>query len=565
MAKQLTFEEVAREALAKGVAKLARAVKVTLGPRGHAALLDKGYGAPRVTKDGVTVAEDVELVDAEENLGAKMLREAASKTSDVAGDGTTTATVLGEAIFKEGLKNVAAGADPMALSRGIHQAADAVIEKLTRLSTPVDVSDTSQIARIAQVAANNDVEVGRLIADAYRKVGKDGVITVEEGKSLDTTVEVVEGMQFDRGYLSPHFVTDFDTMVCELENPLILIHEEKLSSVKGLVPFLEKVAQAKKSLLVIAEDVEGEALALLVVNKLRGVVQCCAVKAPGYGERRKAMLQDLAILTGGEAFFKDLGVQLENVSLAELGTAKRVRIDGDTTTVVEGAGETAAIEGRCEQIRREKEETTSDYDREKLEERLAKLAGGVAEITIGGATETEVKERKARVEDALNATRAALDEGILPGGGVALLRAVGVLGKLTLTGDEATGIDIVRRAVAAPLRQIAENAGVVGEVVVRKVSQGKGNFGFDAVQLKYGDLMEAGVIDPAKVTKAALQNAASVACLLLTTGALVTTVAEEEGEGGAPGGGMGMPGGGMDGMGGMPGGMGGMPGGMGGF
>ncbi len=553
MAKQLTFEEGAREALARGVEKLARAVRATLGPRGHAALLDKGYGAPRVTREGVTVAEDVELVAPEENLGARMLREAASKTSDDAGDGTTTATVLGAAIFKEGLKNVAAGADAMALSRGIHKAADAVVRRLSKLSTPVKVDDTAQIARVAQVAANDDPEVGRLIADAYRKVGKDGVITVEEGKSLETAVEVVEGMQFDRGYLSPHFVTDFDSMVCELENPLVLIHEEKLSGVKDLVPFLEKVAKAKRSLLVIAEDVEGEALALLVVNKLRGVVGCCAVKAPGYGERRKAMLQDIAILTGGQAFFKDLGVELENVSLAELGTAKRVRIDADNTTMVEGAGETAAMEARCQQIRREKEDTTSDYDREKLEERLAKLAGGVAEITVGGATETEVKERKTRVEDALNATRAALEEGILPGGGVALIRAAGALDDLDLAGDEATGIDIVRRAVAAPLRQIAANAGVEGEVVVRKVIQEKGNFGFDAVRLQYGDLLEAGIIDPAKVTRTALQNAASVACLLLTTNALVTTVPEEEEEGA-------MPGGGPGGMG-MPGGMGGMPGG----
>ncbi len=553
MAKQLTFEEGAREALARGVEKLARAVRETLGPRGHAALLDKGYGAPRVTREGVTVAEDIELVAPEENLGARMLREAASKTSEDAGDGTTTATVLGAAIFKEGLKNVAAGADAMALSRGIHKAADAVVRRLSKLSTPVNVDDTSQIARVAQVAANDDPEVGRLIADAYRKVGKDGVITVEEGKSLETAVEVVEGMQFDRGYLSPHFVTDFDSMVCELENPLVLIHEEKLSGVKDLIPFLEKVAKAKRSLLVIAEDVEGEALALLVVNKLRGVVGCCAVKAPGYGERRKAMLQDIAILTGGQAFFKDLGVELENVSLAELGTAKRVRIDADNTTMVEGAGGTAAIEARCQQIRREKEDTTSDYDREKLEERLAKLAGGVAEITVGGATETEVKERKTRVEDALNATRAALEEGILPGGGVALIRAAGALDDLDLAGDEATGIDIVRRAVAAPLRQIAANAGVEGEVVVRKVIQEKGNFGFDAVRLQYGDLLEAGIIDPAKVTRSALQNAASVACLLLTTNALVTTVPEEEEEGA-------MPGGGPGGMG-MPGGMGGMPGG----
>jgi len=545
MAKLLTFDEKARGALAQGVEKLARAVRVTLGPRGRAALLDKGYGAPRVTREGVAVAEDVELVSPEENLGAKMLREVASKTSDDAGDGTTTATVLAETIFKEGLKNVAAGADAMSLARGIRKAADAVVERLGKLSVPVDIGNTSQIARVAQVAANDDAEVGRLIADAYRKVGKDGVITVEEGKSLDTTVEVVEGMQFDRGYLSPHFATDFDTMVCELENPLVLIYEEKLSGVKGLVSFLEKVAQGKRPLLVIAEDVEGEALALLVVNKLRGVVQCCAVKAPGYGERRKAMLEDIAILTGGQAFFKDLGVELENISLAELGTAKRMRIDSDNTTIIEGAGGTRAIEARCAQIRREKEETTSDYDREKLEERLAKLAGGVAEISVGGATETEVKERKSRVEDALHATRAALEEGILAGGGVALIRSASALDALELQGDEATGVDIVRRSVFAPLRQIAENAGAEGEVVVRKVAREKGNFGFDAVQMKYCDLFEAGVIDAAKVTRAALQNAASVACLLLTTNALVTTMPEEEGEAmpGGPGGGMGMPGG----------------------
>jgi len=548
MAKQLTFEADAREALAQGVAKLARAVKVTLGPRGRAALLDKGYGAPKVTRDGVSVAEDIELVDPTENLGAKMLREAASKTSDDAGDGTTTATVLAEAIFREGLKNVTAGADAMALRRGINTAIEVLVEKLAEMSTPVPVEETARIARVATVAANNDAEVGKLIADAYKKVGKDGVITVEQGNALETTVEVVEGMQFDRGYLSPHFITDPDAMVCELENPLILIHEEKLSGVKGLVPFLEKAAEAKKPLLIIAEDVEGEALALLVVNKLRGVVQCCAVKAPGYGERRKAMLQDIAILTGGQAFFKDLGVELENISLAELGTAKRVRIDGDTTTIIEGAGDSSAIEARCEQIRREREESTSDYDREKLEERLAKLAGGVAEINVGGATETEVKERKSRIEDALNATRAALEEGILPGGGVALLRAREALDSLKLTGDEAVGVEIVGRALAAPLRQIAENAGHEGEVVVRKVAQGKGNFGFDAVRLEYGDLYDAGVIDPAKVTRTALQNAASVACLLLTTNALVTALPEkkEEDAGAGYGGhgpGMGMPGG----------------------
>jgi chaperonin GroEL len=535
MAKQLTFDEKARESLARGVEKLARAVRITLGPRGHAALLDKGYGAPRVTMDGVSVAEDIDLTSPEENLGAKMLREAASKTNEDAGDGTTTATVLAEAIFREGLKNVTAGADAMGLSRGIRKATDAVVARLRELSKPVDAGDTNQIARIAEVAAHNDPEVGRLIAEAYRRVGKDGVITVEEGKSLETTVEVVEGMQFDRGYLSPHFVTDFDAMVCELENPLIFIHEEKLSTVKGLVPFLEKVAQAKRALLLIAEDVEGEALALLVVNKLRGVVQCCAVKAPGYGDRRKAMLQDIAILTGGRAFFKDLGVELEHISLADLGTAKRVRIDAENTTIVEGAGDSSAIEARCAEIRREKEKTTSDYDREKLEERLAKLAGGVAEVTVGGSTETEVKERKARIEDALHATRAALEEGVLPGGGVALLRAVAGLEKLSLAGDEATGVDIVRRALAAPLRQIAENAGAEGEVVVRKVAAGTGNFGFDAVALKYGDLLEAGVMDPTKVTRTALQNAASVACLLLTTNALVTTMPEEEEEeGGAP-------------------------------
>jgi chaperonin GroEL len=484
--------------------------------------------------DGVAVAEDIDLTNPEENLGAKMLREAASKTNDDAGDGTTTATVLAEAIFHEGLKNVTAGADAMSLSRGIRRATEAVVARLRELSKPVDASDTNQIARIAEVAAHNDAEVGRLIAEAYRRVGKDGVITVEEGKSLETTVEVVEGMQFDRGYLSPHFVTDFESMVAELENPLIFIHEEKLSTVKGLIPFLEKLAQAKRPALIIAEDVEGEALALLVVNKLRGVVQCCAVKAPGYGDRRKAMLQDIAILTGGRAFFKDLGVELEHVSLADLGTAKRVRIDAENTTIIEGAGETSAMEARCAEIRREKEKTTSDYDREKLEERLAKLAGGVAEVTVGGSTETEVKERKARIEDALHATRAALEEGVLPGGGVALIRTAAALDQLSLKGDEATGVDIVRRALPAPLRQIAENAGAEGEVVVRKVTRGSGNFGFDAVALQFGDLMEAGVMDPTKVTRTALQNAASVACLLLTTNALVTTLPEEEEEEGMP-------------------------------
>jgi len=538
-AKMLAFEEEARARLLAGVEKLARAVKSTLGPRGRNAVLDKGWGAPTITKDGVTVAEEIELRDKYENMGARLVREAASKTSDVAGDGTTTATVIAEAIFREALKNITAGADAMALARGIQKAVDAVVEKLGEISKPIDVARPDEVAQVGTVSANGDAEIGKMLADAFTKVGKDGVITVEEGKGLWTEVDVVEGMQFDRGYLSPHFVTDPERMECVLERPLILVHEEKISSAKDLVPLLEKIAQAKRPLLVIAaEEVEGDALATMVVNKLRGVLQCCAVKAPGYGERRKAMLQDIAILTGARAIMKDLGVKLENVSIEDLGTAKKVTIDDDNTTIVEGAGETEAIRGRIEQIRREIEVTTSDYDREKLQERLAKLSGGVAQINVGAATEVEMKERKALVEDALHATRAAIEEGIVPGGGVALLRCLDALdGVKTASDDEATGVEIVRRAIQMPAWQIAENAGYEGGVVVRKILAEKGNFGFNADTGQYGDMLEMGIVDPTKVVRSAivdptkvvrsaLQNAAAVAGLLVTTDACVATKPE---------------------------------------
>ena len=548
-AKQVAFEVDAREALLRGVEKMARAVKSTLGPRGRNAILDKGWGAPTVTKDGVTVAEEVELKDKTENMGAQLVKEAASKTSDAAGDGTTTATVLAEAIFKQAYRNLVAGADSMALARGIRLAVATAVGEMKKMAVPVKGDD--DIRNIASVSANNDAEVGRMLAEAMKKVGRDGVITVEEGKGIDTTVDVVEGMQFDRGYLSPHFVTDQEAMEARLEKPLVLIHEDKISSVTKMVPLLEKVAKAKRPLLIVAEDIEGEALATLVVNKLRGIIQVCAVKAPGYGDRRKAMLQDIGILTGAKVFTKDLGIELESISIAELGTAKLLRVDNDNTTIIEGAGETKAIQARIAQIRKEIETTTSDYDREKLQERLAKLAGGVAQINVGAATESEMKEKKARIEDALHATRAAVEEGVLPGGGVAPVRARKALDALKVSGDEATGVAIVRAALAEPLKQIVANAGEVAAIVLRKVEQGSGNFGFNADTMQYEDLLAAGVIDPLKVTRSALENATSVATLLLTCGAAVSELPKKEddhaghGHGGMP------PGGGMGGMGGM--------------
>ncbi len=528
MAKQMLFYEDARQSLYSGVSKLARAVRSTLGPRGRNAVLDKGWGSPKVTKDGVTVAEDIELEDPYENLGAQLVKEAASKTNEVAGDGTTTATVLAEAIFREGLKMVAAGADAMALARGIHKAVDAVAEEVKKRAIKVSDKDKQQIKQVATIAGNNDPQIGECLADAFLKVGKDGVITVEEGRSAETVVEVVEGMQFDRGYLSPHFVTDEDTQECVLEKPYILVYEEKISAVKDLVPLLEAVSQAKRPLLIIAEDVEGEALATLVVNKLRGILQVCAVKAPGYGERRKAMLGDIAVLTGANPIYKDLGIKLESVKLSDLGQAAKVIVTSEDTTIVKGAGSKEAIEGRIEQIRRELEETDSEYDREKLQERLAKLAGGVAQILVGAATETEMKERKALFEDAKAATQAALEEGIVPGGGVALIRAQRALKKLELEGDEALGAQIVDRVLEYPLRYIAENAGADGAVVVNRVRQLKGNEGYNADRDEYTDLVKAGVIDPAKVVRQALFNGASVATLLLTTECLVTDIPKEE-------------------------------------
>jgi len=528
MAKQIVFEQEAREALARGVQKLARAVKVTLGPRGRNAVLDKGWGGPTVTKDGVSVAEEIEFENKFENMGAQLVKEVASKTSDESGDGTTTATLLAEAIFIEGLKHVTAGANPALMVRGIQKAVAAVVAELKAMSKPVKPTDMEQIKRVATIAANMDEEVGRMIAEAIEKVGKDGVVTIEEGKSADTNVEVVEGMQFDRGYLSPYFVTDQDRMECVIENPLILIYEDKLSSVKGLLPLLEKIAKSKRSLLVIAEDIEGEALATLVVNKIRGIISCCAVKAPGYGDRRKAMLEDVSILTGGKAIFKDLGIELEKVALSDLGTAKKVTVDSENTTIVEGAGKTVAVKGRIEQIRREIEKTDSDYDREKLEERLAKLAGGVAQINVGAATETEMKEKKARIDDAKHAVDAAMEEGIVAGGGVAFIRALSALEKVDAKGDEAVGVAIVCEALKKPAAQIAENAGQPGYVVVHKIEQGKGNFGYDADKGEYTDLVKAGIIDPVKVTRTALQNAASVACVMLLSDAAVADLPEKD-------------------------------------
>jgi len=521
-AKELAFECNARAKLLAGVEKLAAAVKSTLGPRGRNAIIDKGWGGPLVTKDGVTVAEEIELIDKNENLGAKLVREAASKTSKVAGDGTTTATVLTEAMFKEAYRNLAAGSDAMALARGMKAAAKAVTDKLTSLAKPIDITKTDDIINLASVSANNDREIGRIMAKAFQQVGKDGVITVEEGKGLETTIDFVEGMQFDRGYLSPHFVTNPENMVCELEKPYILVYEEKISSVAKLVPMLEKVAKSKRPLLIIAEDVESEVLATLVVNKLKGVLQIAAVKAPGYGDRRKAMLGDIAALTGAEAIFKDLGIELENISIKQLGQAKKVTIDNDNTIIVEGAGSKEAIRGRIKQIQSEVETTTSDYDREKLQERLAKLTGGVAQINVGAVSEVQMKETKARIEDALHATRAAIEEGIVPGGGVALIRCIGAIDQLKLKGDEKTGADIVAKALTMPCYYIAANAGAIPNIVVNKVQEGKGGFGYNADTDKYEDLFKSGVIDPAKVTRIALENAVSIATLLLTTDCLVT-------------------------------------------
>jgi len=529
MAKQLLFKEEARASLLRGVNVIAHAVKVTLGPKGRNVVLDKKFGSPTITKDGVAVAKEIELKDPYENMGAQMIKEVASKTSDLAGDGTTTATVLAQAIYRGGLKNVTAGANPMGLQRGIEQAVEKVVEELKKLSK--STKDKKEIAQVATIASNNDKTIGKLIAEAMEKVGKDGVITVEEAKGMETTLDVVEGMQFDRGYLSPYMVTDPARMEAVLEDCLILIHEKKLSVMKEMLPLLEQVAQSGKPLLIVAEDVEGEALATLVVNKLRGTLACCAVKAPGFGDRRKAMLEDIATLTGGKAITEDLGIKLENLKLADLGKAKKVVVDKDNTTIIEGGGKTGAIEGRIKQIRVQIEETTSDYDKEKLQERLAKLAGGVAIVKVGAATETEMKEKKARVEDALNATRAAVEEGIVPGGGVALLRASKALDGLALklSGDEATGAEIVRRALEEPIRQIVQNAGLEGSVVVEKVKAAKDvAHGFDAESNEYVDMMQAGIIDPTKVERIALQNAASIASLLLTTEAIVADLPEDE-------------------------------------
>jgi chaperonin GroEL len=538
-AKKISFDQEAREAIRKGVQKLARAVKVTLGPRGRNVILEKSFGAPTVTKDGVTVAKEIELEDSYENMGAQMVKEVASKTSDNAGDGTTTATVLAEAIYDEGLKNVTAGANPISLQRGINKAVKALVGGLKELS--IEIKETAEIAQVGSIAANNDAEIGTMIAEAMEKVGKDGVITVEEGQSLETTVSLHEGMQFDKGYLSPHFVTSTEDMTCELEDPFILIHEKKLAAIKDIVPLLEKVAQAGKPIVIIAEDVEGEALATLVINKLRGTFSCCAVKAPGFGDRRKAMLEDIATLTGGRAIFEDLGVDLSNIQVTDLGRAKKVVIEKDQCTIIEGAGTADAIKGRIAQIKKELENSSSDYDKEKLQERLAKLVGGVAQINVGAATEIEMKEKKARVEDALHAVRAATEDGIVPGGGVALLRCVSVLDKLEIEGDteEAIGVDIVRRAVEAPIRQIAENAGLDGAVISEQVKKAKGNQGFNALTNEHVDMVEAGVIDPAKVTRSALENAASIAGLLLTTEAIISEIPDDSKEA-APAGGGGM-------------------------
>ena len=541
-AKQLLFNDEARRQLLSGVEQLSAAVKATLGPRGRNVVLDKKFGSPLITKDGVSVAKEIELQNPFQNMGAQMVREVASKTSDIAGDGTTTATVLAEAIFKQGLKNVTAGANPMSLKRGIDKAVEAIVAKLDTIKK--DVSESEQVAQVATISANGDAEIGKIIANAMDKVGKDGTITVEEAKTIETTLDVVEGMQFDKGYLSPYFVNNAEEMTCSLEDAYILINEKKISNLNDMLPVLQAVAKTGKPLLIIAEDVEGEALATLVINKMRGTLNVCAVKAPGFGDRRKAMLEDIAILTGGTLISEDLGIKLDTVGLDKLGKAKRITIEKENTTIVEGAGKQSDILARVNQIRKQIEETTSDYDREKLQERLAKLSGGVAVINVGAATEIEMKEKKARVEDALHATRAAVEEGIVPGGGVALLRAVKALDSLKLQGDEAVGADIVRRAVEEPLRTLASNGGFEGSVMVNKVLAGKGAEGYDIATGEYVDLLKAGIIDPKKVTRSALQNAASISGLLLTTECLITEIPEKE-KPAVPGDG------GMDGMGGM--------------
>jgi chaperonin GroEL len=535
-AKQLIFDEDARQALLRGVQLLTKAVAATLGPKGRNVVIDKKFGSPTVTKDGVTVAKEIELKDPYENMGAQMVREVASKTSDTAGDGTTTATILAEAIFRSGMKHVTSGANPISIQRGILKAVDVAVEHLGKIAKKVKYKE--EIKQVATVSSNWDTTIGEIIADAMDKVGKDGTITVEEAKSIETTLEVVEGMQFDRGYLSPYFITNAETMECKLEDAYILIYEKKISSLKDLLPILEKIAKVGKPLLVIAEEVEGEALATLVVNKLRGTLNCCAVKAPGFGDRRKAMLEDIAILTGGRCITEDLGIKLENLTLDDLGRAKSIVVDKDNTTIVEGYGKASDIQGRINQIRRQIEETTSDYDREKLQERLAKLAGGVAVINVGAATETEMKEKKARVEDALHATRAAVEEGIVPGGGVALIRCLNALENMKLEGDEQIGVEIVKRAIEEPLRMLANNAGVEGSVIVQEVKRRKGNEGYNVSTGQFEDLVKSGVVDPKKVTRCALQNAASVAALMLTTECLITEIPEKKEP--APAGGRGM-------------------------
>jgi chaperonin GroEL len=543
MAKEITYSEQARQSILRGVDALANAVKVTLGPKGRNVVIEKKFGSPTVTKDGVTVAKEIELKDPNENLGAQMVKEVASKTSDVAGDGTTTATILAQAIYREGMKNVVAGAKPMELKRGIDKAVEAIVKKLKDISK--DIQDKKEIAQVGTISSNNDHEIGNIIAEAMDKVGKDGVITIEENKSIETILDIVEGMQFDRGYISPYFVSNPENMESVLEDAYILIYDKKISNMKDLLPILEQLAKQNAPFLIIAEDVEGEALATLVVNKLRGTLNCCAVKAPGFGDRRKEMLQDIAVLTGGQVISEDLGLKLENIKFSDLGRTKRVVIDKENTTIVEGAGKQKDIEARVNQIKKQVEETTSDYDREKLQERLAKLVGGVAVIKVGAATETEMKEKKARVEDALNATKAAVEEGIVPGGGVAFIRALAVLDSLKLKGDEQIGVEIVRKSLEYPLRQIAENAGQEGSIVSNKVKDSKElAFGFDAAEEVYTDMIKAGIIDPTKVVRSALQNAASVASLMLTTEALITEIPEKK-EHSAPMGAPGM-GGGMD-------------------
>ena len=563
MAKLLVFDEDARKSLLEGASKLSRAVASTLGPRGRNAVLDKGWGAPKVTKDGVTVAEDIELGDPFENMGAQLVKEVASKTNTVAGDGTTTATILAEAIFREGIKFIASGADPMSMSRGVNTAVETVVTHLKALAKPINAKSRKELETVASIAGNNNADIGSKLAEAFIKVGKDGVITIEEGRQTDTEIDLVEGMQFERGYLSPHFVTDQDAQECVLENCRILIYEEKISNARDLVPLLEKISKGNLQLLIIAEDIEGEALATLVVNKMRGIIKIGAVKAPGYGDRRKAMLEDIAVLTGGKAIFKDLGVKLENIEMSDLGIAKKVIIDAENTTVVQGAGKKDAINGRCEQIRAEVEKTESEYDREKLQERLAKLAGGVAQINVGAVTESAMKERKDLFVDALSATRAAIEEGIVPGGGVALLRAAKALDGLKLSGDERFGVTLVKNVLEMPLRMIAENAGLDGAVVANRVRKSNDpSYGYDALNDKYGDMFEFGVVDPVKVVRCALQNAASVANLLLTTECIIVNEPKKEDkdahhdhhdDGGMGGMGGGMGGMGMGGMGGMPG------------